>query len=336
MNKIKPCVSFYSYQDAYATGRYTLDQLFEEQVNLGLDGFEFITDQMMRGTPRPEEKTLEAWDALMAKYPLQPVCNDIFINTKLYRNRLLTQKEGVMFLKDEIQLAKRLGFTIVRMVGHTPWNLVMPVMELAEKNNVRLAFEIHGGMGFNTEATQAQLSEIKKINSPYLGLVIDTSLFCRSLPKIIRNLAKSFGVSESALEYIDGIYTSGKCPNDVFRNGIPADMEPSIQSPADRMIVPLIIGYENNPMHVLDELMPYIMHFHGKLIAMKEDGGSDGNDWQEIIDYLTLKKYSGYISTEYEGQRYKGPDEASNEIEVVRAHQKLLRRCIDTASAKEV
>ena len=336
MSSIKPCVSFYSYQDAYATKRYTLDQLFEEQVNLGLDGFEFITDQMMRGTPRPEEKELKAWDTMMGKYRLQPVCNDIFINTKLYRNRTLTQKEGVMFLKDEILLAKRLGFQIVRLVTHTPWNLVMPTIELAEKNNIRLAFEIHGGMGFNTEATQAQISEIKRINSPYLGLVIDSSLFCRCLPGTIRNLAKNFGVSKSALQYIDEIYISGKCPNEVFRDGIPDDMESSIQSPADRMIVPLIIGYENNPMQVLDKLMPYVMHVHGKLISMKEDGTSDSNDWQEIIDYLIQKKYTGYIATEYEGQRYKGLDTESHEIEIVRAHQKLLRKCLDTASAKEV
>lgn len=325
MSKIKPCVSFYSYQDAYATKCRTLDQLFAEQVDMGLDGFEFITDQMMHGTPYPDEATLESWDTLIAKYALQPVCNDIFINTKLYRNRVLTQKEGAAFLRDELRLAKRLGFQIVRMVCHTPWNIVMPAMELAEQYGIRLAFEIHGGMGFHTEATQAQIAEIQKIGSPFLGLVIDSSLFFRTLPKKIRLVAKGFGVSDSALEYIDGIYAKGESPNEVFQHGIPEDMERVVRSPVDRMIAPLIAGYENNPMTVLDDFMPYVFHVHGKLLGMNPDGTADGMDWQEIIDYLVAKHYEGYISTEYEGQRYKALDEPSDEIETVRAHQRLLR-----------
>lgn len=336
MSNIKPCVSFYSYQDVYATKSWTLEQLFNEQVKLGLDGFEFITDQMMHGTPRPDKSTFDNWDEMMKKYSLQPVCNDIFINTKLYRNRELTQKECVTFLKDEIILAKRLGFKILRMVGHTPWNVVMPVMEFAEKYDITLAFEIHGGMGFHTEKTKAQIREVKRINSPNLGLVIDSSLFCRSLPGKIRNLAEKFGTSESVLNYIDNIYADGRCPMEVFENGIPDDMEPYVKSPMDRMIPALVKGYENNPISVLDDYMPYVKHIHGKLLGMTKDGESDCNDWQEIIDYLSVNGYNGYIATEYEGQRYKGLDEKSDEIETVRSHQRLLRKCIENAQGKGV
>lgn len=328
MSGIKPCVSFYSYQDAYATKSMSLEALFAEQIALGLDGFEFITDQMMHGTPRPEKETLARWDSLLKRYPLQPICNDIFINTKLFKNRLLTQKEGVAFLKDEIRLAKRLGFQIVRMVCHTPWNIVMPAMELAEQSGIRLTFEIHGGMGFHTEATQAQLAEVRRINSPYLGLVIDSSLFCKSLPKKIRAVSKSYGVSDSALDFIDSIYARGESPNDLFQNGIPADMEPFVHSPMDRMIAPLVSGYENNPMSVLDDLMPFVFHVHGKLLEMNPDGTADSTDWHEIVDYLKSKNYVGYIATEYEGQRYKALDARSDEVETVRAHQRLLKSCI--------
>jgi sugar phosphate isomerase/epimerase len=80
--------------------------------------------------------------------------------------------------------------------------------------------------------------------------------------------------------------------------------------------------------------MPYVKHIHGKLFEMNKDGNDDCNDWQEIIDYLTIQGYNGYISTEYEGQRYKGLDEKSDEIETVRSHQRLLRKCIENAKGK--
>lgn len=330
MCAVKRCVSFYSYQDVYATKQWTLDQLFEEQKNLGVDAFEFITDQMMHKTPTPDEETLKLWDKRREQYGLIPRCNDIFINTKLHQDRLLTKEEGVEALKAEIRLAKRLGFQIIRMVGHTPWDIVNPALELAEQSGITLAFEIHGGMGFSTEATQKQLEEVKRINSDRLGLVIDASLFTRSLPGKIRRLLKNFGASDDALGFVDRVYSEGRCPVEVFANGVPAEMEPFIKGPVDRMVPMLATSNENKKMTVLDDLIPYIKHFHGKIFEAK-NGIADGFDYGEIVRYLHGKGYNGYIATEYEGQRYKGIDEMSDEIETVREHQKILQRAIEQA-----
>lgn len=330
MSQLKRGISFYSYQDAYATQRYTLQQLLLEAHNLGTEGFEFITDQMMHKTPFPDEATLRNWDHMLEQTRMKPICNDIFINTKLYQDRVLTQAEGVEALKSEIFLAKRLGFSIVRMVAHTPWDIIQPVIEIAEQNRITLAFEIHGGMGFETKETQDQIDEVLRINSPYFGLVIDTSLFTRSLPRKLRCFIQSFGVSDDALDYVEDLYKQGLCPYQVLSKGMPNDLKARMKTPADMLVAKLGAFCENKPLTILDDLLPYVKHVHGKIYEAKE-GVVDGFDTQEIVSYFVNHQFDGYIMTEYEGQRFKEIDEASDEIDTVREHQRILKTCIERA-----
>lgn len=97
----------------------------------------------------------------------------------------------------------------------------------------------------------------------------------------------------------------------------------------DRFIPQLVKGYENNPLTILDEWIPYIRHIHAKVVEIQFDGTEEETDWDGLVRYLHEKGYNGYISTEYEGQRYRKSDQVSDEIETVRAHQNLLRQCIE-------
>ena len=55
MSNIKRSVSFYSLQDQYARGKMNLEDIFKFLKEIGAE-MEFISDQMLKGTPHPSEE----------------------------------------------------------------------------------------------------------------------------------------------------------------------------------------------------------------------------------------------------------------------------------------
>lgn len=61
---------------------------------------------------------------------------------------------------------------------------------------------------------------------------------------------------------------------------------------------------------------------------MTERGTEYSIDYKEILQYLHTHGYEGYVSTEYEGNRWVLPDQPVPELEQVEAHQKMIQRLI--------
>jgi hypothetical protein len=97
---------------------------------------------------------LEAWDSAVEKYQIVPVINNAYVNTCLYKNRNYTTKEGVAELVEEIKLAKRLGFKMIKLVSVTPIDMIEAALPCATENEVVITIEIHGGMSFNIKEVE--------------------------------------------------------------------------------------------------------------------------------------------------------------------------------------
>jgi sugar phosphate isomerase/epimerase len=59
------------------------------------------------------------------------------------------------------------------------------------------------------------------------------------------------------------------------------------------------------------------------------EAGEYSIDFEEIIAYLSKKNWSGYISTEYEGNRFALQGQDVDALSHVRRHQKLLKDLIE-------
>lgn len=334
MSNIKRAVSLYSLQDKYARGMMSLEDIFRFLTEIGVGGVEFISDQMMHETPRPSEETLKNWDRLIGKYGLVPVCNDVFINTTIYKNRVLTTKESTKLLLEEIKLANRLGFSLIRLVSKTPPDIIEPALETAEKLGVTLALEVHAGMSFDHPETMRFIEEMKRLDSKYIGLVVDAGIFCRRHPRVATNYFKGLGLRAEVAQYIDAIFETGSDPKTHFRqmtgseHDFPEDLKSLFRSQTDAMYAIFCSGYENSPLEILDEYMPYVRHFHGKFYEMTEAGVEYSIPYGEFISYLAGKDYDGYIASEYEGQRFVLFDQPIDDIGQVKKHQELLKKLI--------
>ena len=329
MSKIKTCLSLYSLQNEYMTKRMTLEDIFRFMKDNSIEGVEFLPDQMMHGAPHPSEENLENWDRLCREYGVKPVIADVFLNTNLYKNRELTKKECVDLLIDEIRLAHRLGMKMIRLVSMTPAFVLEPLLPYCEKYDIKMGLEIHAGLSFDKQKTKDYITEMKRLNSPYAGLVIDTGIFCKKVPQVMENYCRAMGTGEAPIEFVDSMFAEGKDGRDVYGPDgqfIP-ELEKLLKSDADYMFAHFADGYENEPYNVLDDLMPYIFHVHFKLFEMTENG-EYSIDYKGILQYLHDHNYDGYVSTEYEGNRWTLPGRPIQEKEQVIAHQKYIRDCL--------
>jgi len=330
---IKSSVSLYSLQYNYLQGKMNLDQIIRFVKDLGADGIEILPDQMLHGTPEPNEETYAMWDGLMKKYNIGLACDDVFLNTNLYKNRDLTRRESIDLIKKEIIMANRLGFKTIRLVSCVPHWILEPCLETAEKYDVSLNIEIHAGLGFGVKKTDDFIQEMLRLDSPYIGMVPDTSLFCRRAPQIVIDYCDKVlgGVNPDMIAYANEVYASG---SDFWQlsegKGITIDpkLESMIKSEGDRLLSWNLSGYENRPLSCMDGLEKYINHVHFKLYQMLENGQECSIDYEEVLNYLHTAGYNGYVSTEYEGNRWILPDHPIPEVEQVTAHQKLIQSLI--------
>ncbi len=330
---IKSSVSLYSLQYQYLTGKMNLEEIVKYVKSLGTDGIELLPDQMIPGAPEPTEETLAKWDEIIKNNPIGLACDDCFLNTNMYKNRELTKRECIDLIKKEIKLAHRLGFKVLRLVSMVPAWVLEPCLETAEKYDVCMCIEIHAGLGFGVPKTEEFLAEMLRLNSPYIGIVPDSGLFCKRPPRVMTNYCREvYGTNDELIKLGEEIFASGTDTYTLtMKNG--GKMDPrvaaAVKDPAKDMFYAVNLdGYENNPVSVMDPYVKYIKHFHFKLFEMTEDGNEYSIDYKEILQYLHDHGYNGYVSTEYEGNRWVLPDNPIPELEQVSAHQKMIQRLI--------
>ena len=185
MSRIKTCVSLYSLQDEYLNKRMSLEDIMHFAKENKVEGIEILPDQMLNGAPDLSEETLKNWERMMSETGLKPVIADVFLNTNLYKNRTLTHKECIELLVKEIKQADKLGIRLIRLVSMVPFWVLEPLLPYCEKYDVTVALEVHAGMAFDVAETREFIEEMKRLDSKYIGLVIDTGIFCRRFPRAV-------------------------------------------------------------------------------------------------------------------------------------------------------
>lgn len=330
MSRIKKSVSLYSLQNEYLNHRMNLEEIITYVKDHGAEGIEILPDQMLKGAPHVDPAVEAAFRKSLADKNLTAVCDDVFLNTNLYKNRSLTKKESINLLIEEIKQANRLGFHLIRLVSMVPYWVIRPLLPYCEKYDVAIAIEVHAGMAFDVPQTKAFIDEVKAVNSPYVGIVIDTGIFCRRLPRVVRAYEGSIGTSESVFNYVDSLFEKG---GDLYQeekkyNGMPPAMKAAMQTEHDKISVPLLDGYENYQFDVLDDLMPYIKHFHFKTFEMTEEGPEYSIDFKGLLQYLHDHDYDGYVSCEYEGNRFTLAGQPVQEKQQVARFLKYIDECL--------
>lgn len=323
MGKIKRGVSLYSYQQAQFFKKLDLEgQIREIGTNLyGADGIEMLDEMSLRRYPNISDEFLTQWFEWLEKYHTTPVTMDVFCDVLQFRDHVMSYSECADRLKQDIRLAKKLGFKNVRTLATTPVEVMIEALPVAEECDIKIGKEIHAPIPLNGQYVDEIIDYCQKSGTKYLGIVPDWGIFAFrpsevTLDWYVRQGAKrescdlvtelcmdNYLGKSNELNDIDlSLYSAGNVESMFHRylkhGDAPADLIPAFNK-MQRMIRDNVPDYGDIDFEVmgqalllsrtkaedLKDLMPYIVSIHGKFYNMSEIQGKPGTYQDISMDY---------------------------------------------------
>jgi len=179
-------VALYSYSAEFGFEK-TLEDCFEELKDMGAHGIEILANTHIENYPYPCDEWVDKWFALCEKYEVEPIEYGHWIDCRVLQDRMLTTDEAAERLEQDMRLAHRLGFRIMRtkmsvindaLEPVENWrDIIKGVLPLAEKLDLKLCPEIHIPTSLSSQMVQDYVNFIKETGTGNFGLNIDFSVF---------------------------------------------------------------------------------------------------------------------------------------------------------------
>lgn len=323
-HSIKRGVSLYSFQEDYYNKKLTLEQCIAAVAEIGATGVESIAEQMMPGFPHLSDAFYEQYDGWMKKYGTVSVAHDLFLDIKQHKNRLLNQEEMIASLKRDIDHARKLKAHSIRVIANTPAEPVEAVVEYAREAGVKLGLEVHSPYTFNHEWMQRFLEVGERKGFDVIGLVPDMGIYVEKFPRIIGERAIRDGADPKLIADITKNYDEGGDTKAYFEKIEAMDVDPFTLGYAR-----VCTHFCNEDPSELAEYVPIINHIHGKFYEMMPNGEEYSIPYDKIIAALKKGGYTGYINSEYEGNRHIQDAFPVDSYGQVKQHQDMMKRLIE-------
>jgi sugar phosphate isomerase/epimerase len=322
---LKLGTTLFSFTTEFITRRYSFEQLLAEVAarNLG-PGLEIVGFQSIRGFPAITNAFAERFRELMSLHKLTPSCLSINSDMMLRPGEMLGIDEAVAYHEPQIRAAARLGFPVIRSQFAAPAEVLRRLVPLIEKLQVKIGPEIHAPMTVDSPTVLAYREMYSKVNSPYLGFIPDCGSAARNIPPSYLEYLKLQGMPEDLMNLAVGIWRQPKevqQKREEFAALAKArNADPTVIS---GLAVMFSILSPQDPRAWL-EIMPQIIHIHGKCYDFDASGSETSIPYEELIPVFVEGGFSGFMSSEWEGHLYS---QASG-FEMVRKHQALCRRLL--------
>lgn len=282
-------VSLYSYTGDYSTV-LDLETSMAAIADLGATGIEILGEGHVPGYPEPSAAWVDEWFRLLDVYGLEPTNMGSWIDTRLHSSgvnaRDMTAEEGAAALQRDIRLARRLGFRFVRpKIGVVTSDLVPhPIWTESVERSLQLAADLD-------VIIAPEIHSPTPIKHPVVDDYIDL---------IQRTGTKHFGL------LIDtGIFQDRPIP---LRPGETRETRP-----------PFLDGIGVDPAD-LAAIGEYVVFVQAKFHDIDEDRVDQQIPWRPVLQGLKDAGYTGYLSSEYEGERLPW-----RSLEQVRRQHSIMR-----------
>ena len=179
-------VALYSYSAEFGFEK-TLEDCFEDMKDMGATGVEILANTHIENYPYPTDEWVNYWFSLCDKYQVEPVEYGHWIDCRVLQDRMLTTEEAVERLEQDLRLAHRLGFKVLRTKMSVVDDALNPVenwreiikgaLPLAERLGLQMCPEIHIPTNLKSQMIQDYIDFIKETGTGSFGLNIDFSVF---------------------------------------------------------------------------------------------------------------------------------------------------------------
>lgn len=286
-------VSLYSFMGDYGTV-LDLETALAGIADIGATGVEILGEGHIPNYPNPSQEWVDDWFRLLEKYGLEPTNYGSWIDTRLHSSgpngRDMSVEEGAAALKRDLRLAKRLGFRFVRpKIGVVSSDLIPhPIWTEVVEASLPLAEEL-------------DVIICPEIHSP---TPIKHEVVDEYIEFIKRTGTKHFGI------LIDtGIFQDRPIP---LRPGELPGRRPAF-----------LDGIGVDPADFAD-VVEHVVFVQAKFHDIDENLEDQQIPWEPVLRAMRDAGYTGYLSSEYEGER-----EPWRSIEQVRRHHSLMRQVAD-------
>jgi sugar phosphate isomerase/epimerase len=279
-------VSLYSYMGDFGTV-LDLETAFAHVADVGATGIEILGEGHIADYPEPSHAWIDQWLRLLERYALEPTNYGSWIDTRLHPGRGMTADEGAAAIQRDLRLAKQLGFRFVRpKIGVVSSDLVPdPIWEESVERSLDLAAEL-------------DVVICPEIHSP---TPIKHEVVDGYIELIQRTGTKHFGILLDT-----GIFQDRPIP---LRPGELPGKRPAF-----------LDGIKVDPADVND-IIDYVVFIQAKFHDIDENLVDQQIPWEPVLRALKDAGYTGYLSSEYEGER-----EPWRSIEQVRRQHSLMRQ----------
>jgi len=322
-HSVKRGISLYSYQEEYFLRKLTLEQCIAKASAIGALGIETLAEQMMPGFPRLSDAFYDQWHGWMAKYGTVSVCHDMFLDTKRFKGRLMSEDECVESIVRDLKHASRLGCKVMRMLVFVSPELLEKCLPHAEEYDVKMGIEVHAPWHFDHPWIMRHMEMMERTKTRHAGFIPDMGIFTKRLPRVMKERALRNGATPAVLDYVSAAYEQG-----ILSEYIIAEARNMGGNPVD-------LGFAEASRHNvysqpkrLLEFMPYIFHIHAKFYDMVDDEHEYSIPYDKIVPVLIQGGFNGYLSSEYEGNRHIQDAYEVDSLEQVRRQHAMFRRLL--------
>ncbi len=318
-HQIERGVSLYSFQEEFFLRTLSLEDCIRVAGEIGARGIEIIPEQSIPGFPTVTDEFVATWQGWMEQYGTTPVATDLFLDTKLHADRWLTLEEQIASVRRDVDIAVRLGATVVRAIINTSPQVMEGAAPYAEEKGVRLLLEVHAPFHYEHPWILEHLEVMHRTGSPALGLMPDMGTFVQRFPRVVSDRALRDGARPELVDYIVKTYDDHGDTHALmdivnYRNGGPVEV--GLARQATHFIW-------TDPRTMLPH-MPLIGHIQAKFYEMTDEGTEYSIPYEDIVPVLIEGGFDGYLSSEYEGNRHIQDAFPVDSVEQVRRQHALF------------
>ena len=319
-------LTLYSASAEFRAGWYDFDGLLDRVADLGIGpGIEIVASQVVPTYPVVSDEFVARWRAAFDKHGFDESSFGANFDMGRRRDRDMTPDEEFEFSELLFHGAKKLGFPLVRIQSAKP-DLLRRLLPIAERLELKLAYEIHAPMGPNAPEILRVRDVYADLDSPLLGFVADFSSTMHAMSPTLLRAVRRAGLDEEATQRLRQIWATDASMRERQQEFIAylqsRDFDPGRLGSFAHLAFNMH-GHVD-PREWAD-IMPQITHVHAKFYDIDENGQEPAIDYPQLVRIFVEGGYRGYWSSEWEGHAFAELGEV-DPLLLVRKQHDLIRR----------
>jgi Xylose isomerase-like TIM barrel len=324
---IKRGVSLYSFQEEMFLGQMSVEDCIAFAAAIGATGIEILPEQNMPGFPHIDDAEIARWHELLARHGCHFTAYDMFLDTKLRKDREMCDEEQIASIQRDLHLCHRLGIRNMRVLVFVRPDILGRCVPLAEKLDVHMGVEVHAPWHLEHAWILRTIDEAERLKTRHLGILPDMGIFMKHYPPVFRDRFIRQGARPEVVQYIlDSHEAKIMCEYVIYEVAVKMKGNPAEIAMAET----LRHNQYANPKRIGD-FVPWFHHIQAKFYEMDADCTDPSISYDEVIPELIKAGWQGTLSSEYEGNRWIQDVQEVDSREQVRRQHVMFERLLAEA-----